>query len=132
MSYGKMQAALNQYQQVGTDATVAAATPHQLIQMLLGGALDRIAAARGHLQRGNLAEKGAAIGKAVAIVVGLRKSLNTKAGGEIAGNLESLYEYLERRLFEANVKNDAAILDEATRLIGDIKDGWDAIPANVR
>ncbi len=124
MSYAK---AMQQYNTVATDAAVDYASPYRLIQMLFEGALGRIAAARGHMERGEVAAKGVAIGKAISIVAGLRKSLNHEAGGEIAANLERLYDYYERRLLEANTSNDPRLLDEVTRLLGEIKSAWDQI-----
>lgn len=124
MSYAK---AMQQYNAVATDAAVNYASPYRLIQMLFEGALGRIAAARGHMERGEVAAKGAAIGKAISIVAGLRKSLNHEVGGEIAANLERLYDYYERRLLEANTSNDPRLLDEVTRLLGEIKSAWDQI-----
>lgn len=120
-------AALRQYQQVKTGAAVETANPHRLIQMLFEGALERIANAKGHLQRGEVAQKGEQIGKAIGIVGGLRGSLNDEAGGEIARNLEALYEYMERRLLQANLESNPAILDEVAGLLREIKIAWDAI-----
>ena len=62
-----------------------------------------------------------------AIVAGLRGSLNFEAGGEIATNLDALYEYLERRLLQANLEADAGMLDEAATLLRQVKEGWDGI-----
>jgi flagellar protein FliS len=124
MSYAK---AMQQYNAVATDAAVNYASPYRLVQMLFEGALGRIAAARGHMERGEVAAKGMAIGKAISIVAGLRKSLNHERGGEIAANLERLYDYYERRLLEANTSNDPRLLDEVTRLLGEIKGAWDQI-----
>ncbi len=128
MSYAK---AMQQYGAVATEAAVNYASPYHLIQMLLDGALARVAAARGHMERGEIAAKGVAIGKAISIIAGLRKSLNHQAGGDIAGNLERLYDYYERRLLEANANNDPKLLDEVTRLLGEIKQGWDGIAGQV-
>jgi flagellar protein FliS len=131
MNINQTRTALQQYENVGVDATVNAAMPHQLIQMLLGGALDRIAAAKGQIERGDFAAKGAALGRAISIVAGLRKSLNHEGGGEIATNLELIYDYVERRLLEANRDNNVAVLDEVARLLGNVKAGWDGIPPEV-
>jgi flagellar protein FliS len=99
--------------------------------MLIDGALDRIATAKGCLQRGQVAAKGQQISTAISIVGGLRASLDMDAGQEIARNLHELYTYMERRLFEANLKNDPQILDEVSGLIRQIKDAWDAIADQV-
>jgi flagellar protein FliS len=50
-----------------------------------------------------------------------------EAGGEIAQNLSALYDYIQRRLFEANMQNDTAALRECDALIGDIQSAWAAI-----
>lgn len=119
--------ALRQYQQVNTQSGVAYASPHRLIQMLMEGALERIAVAKGCIQRQDIAAKGEQIGKAIDIIGGLRDGLNMDAGGEIAANLDALYDYLQRRLLEANLHSDLAILDEVADLLRPIKEAWDAI-----
>ncbi len=119
--------AMQQYAQVGTRTGIEDATPHRLVQMLMEGALDRIAAAKGHMSRGETARKGEYIGLAISIIDGLRAALDREAGGEIAQNLEGLYDYMCRRLLEANLNNDVGILDEVGRLMGAIKTAWDAI-----
>ena len=125
-------ASLKQYGKVSVETEVESATPHRLIQMLMEGALTRIAAAKANLACGDMAGKGERIGWAISIVEGLRASLDHEAGGEIAANLDSLYEYMASRLLEANVRNDPAILDEVASLMVKIKEGWDGIPAAVR
>jgi flagellar protein FliS len=115
------------YSQVGSEAAVTDADPHHLIKLLLDGALSRIAAAKGHMQRGEVGPKGECIGKAIAIVDGLRAALDHAKGGEIARNLGDLYDYMEHGLLEANLRNDLARLDEVARLLGEIRDAWAAI-----
>ncbi len=132
MSYPNVQAALNQYRTVGVQNAILDATPHRLIQMLMEGFLERLFGAKGHLAQGELAEKGKLLGAAISIVEGLRASLDMNNGGEIAANLDALYDYMNRRLFEANANNDAEIIDEVARLMAEIKAGWDAIPEQVR
>lgn len=119
--------ALKQYQSVNTQARVVDASPHRLIQMLMEGGLTRIAQARGAMERGQTALKGELIGKSIAIVAGLRDSLDHQQGGELAGNLDGLYEYMMTRLTEANISNEPAFLEEVAGLLRDIKAGWDAI-----
>jgi len=120
-------AAMRQYQQVGVKAQVTEADPHRLIQMLMQGGLDRIAQAKGAMEREAYAEKGVLIGKAINIIGGLRDVLDKDAGGELAANLERLYEYMTMRLFEASRHNDVSKLDEVAKLLGEIKSGWDGI-----
>ncbi len=50
----------------------------------------------------------------------------------MAENLDRLYDYMERQLLQANLKNDVNILDEVSSLLKEIKVGWDAIPAEIR
>lgn len=124
------QSALAQYKRINTESALEGASPHQLIQMLINGALDRLSQARGAMQRKETAQKGLLIGKAVSILGGLQDSLDESADEQITTNLNSLYDYMQRRLLEANVKNDVALLDEVSGLLLTIKDGWDAIAPN--
>ena len=120
--------ALKSYGQGGKSASVEGASPHRLVQMLMERLLEKVATAKGHMARGNPAQKGENISAAIAIASGLRSSLNLDAGGEIARNLDALYEYMERRLLEANVHNKLDYLDEILALTKEIKSAWDVIP----
>ncbi|WP_339664608.1 flagellar export chaperone FliS [uncultured Pseudomonas sp.] len=120
-------AAMKQYQTVNVNAQISEADPHRLIQMLMDGGLQRVAQAKGAMQHGNVALKGEQIGKAIAIIGGLRESLNHKQGGEVAGNLDSLYAFMQQRLSQANLRNEVALLDEVTELLREVKSGWDGI-----
>ena len=120
-------AALRQYQTVNTQVQVLDASPHRLIQMLFEGGLARLAQAKGALERGQTSLKGELIGKAIAIIGGLREGLDHQKGGEIAANLDSLYEYMVSRLVEANVNNDVALVDEVAGLLREVKTGCDGI-----
>lgn len=121
--------AMRQYQSVNTQAQAIEADPHRLIQMLLEGGLTRLAQARGAMERNQAAQKGELISKAIGIVGGLRQGLDMEKGGELAANLDRLYEYMTTRLMEANLKNDPAILEEVAELLREVKTGWDAIAA---
>lgn len=127
-----IRSALQQYGQQSTQGAVEGADPHRLIQMLMEGALDKIAIAKGAMERREFAAKSQHISWAVSIINGLRMSLDKEAGGQLAENLDALYEYMGQRLMQANSSNDIAILDEAATLLRQIKEGWDAIPADVR
>ena len=127
-----MNSNVNQYSQVNSYTGVAGADPHQLVQMLLEGAISKIATVKGLMVRGEVKGKGEIIGQAISIVGGLRSSLNISAGGKLAENLDDLYEYIERRLVQANLNNEVAILDEATTLLKEIKFAWEAISSESR
>ena len=124
--------ALNQYRSVSVQSGMTDATPHQMITMLLDGALDRVASARGAIDRGEVSRKGELLGSAIAIIDSMRASLDYDKGGEIAGNLGSLYDYIESRLVEANASSNLTLLDEVSSLLREIKAGWTAIPADAR
>jgi len=125
-------AAMNQYKQVGVQAAVGNADPHTLIQMLIDGTIQRLNTAKMHMQQNNVALKGENISKAISIIDGLRSSLDMKKGGEIAKNLESLYEYMQRQLLVANVDNKLENIEEVISLMNEIRSGWETIPQEIR
>jgi len=127
--------AINAYTKIGIESGVNAADPHKLISMLFQGALLAIANAKNGILRKDIAAKGAAISKALAIIdEGLNASLDKNVGGELAQNLSSLYEYMIMRLITANLKNDVDALNEVTHLLTDLKGAWESIrqPAAVQ
>jgi len=127
MTNAYMRQASAMYQQTRAEGRVEGADPHQLIAMLLDGAIERIAQARVHLHRGDVPAKGAVVTKAVAIVGELRASLNHEAGGSVAQRLDSLYDYVNRRLLFAQLNNDDEALAECARLLEPVRDGWNGI-----
>ncbi len=120
--------ALQEYQQVGVFSGTAYADPHHLITMLMEGALERIAAAKGAILQGNVAEKGRLIGNTITIIEGLAGCLDMSAGGDLAQNLADLYDYMKRRLLKANLDSDSEILSEVANLLREIKSAWQQIP----
>lgn len=125
--FGSPNRGANAYAKVGLETGVIASNPHQLIVMLFEGALVAARAGLAHMAAGETEKKGLSISKAINIIDnGLRASLDRKAG-EVAQNLDSLYEYMSRRLIEANLKNDRVMLDEVIVLLADLKGAWDAI-----
>lgn len=103
------------------------ADSHKLITMLYDGVLESLSSAKGAMQRKDIPVKGNQISRAITIIDGLRAHLNLEKGGEIARNLRDLYVYMENRLFEANLKNAEAMLDEVSSLIKNIRSGWEGI-----
>lgn len=117
--------AINTYAQVGVQTGAMSASPHKLITMLYDGARAAIARAKFHLDNGEIVARGNAISKAIDIVDnGLRAVLDHEAGGEISASLESLYEYMVRRLMLANLHSDSAMLDEVDRLLENLASAW--------
>lgn len=123
---------VSQYGKVAIGTEASFASPHRLIQMLMEGALEKIAFARGLIERNKLAEKGRNITWAISIIQGLSDSLDLEAGGEIAANLEGLYDYMVRCLLIANKENDISKLDEVASLLKEVKSAWDAMPEEVK
>lgn len=132
MSFTTTKNNVNHYSNVDSYTGVTDASPHQLVQMLLDGALGKIAVVKGLMGRGEVVKKGEALGQAISIVGGLRSSLDLSAGGELAANLDDLYEYIERRLLQANLNNDVSILDEVSALLHEVKTAWESIPLESR
>jgi flagellar protein FliS len=123
---------LGAYQAVATHGGVASADPHGLVVMLMDGALERIAKARGCIRNGARGEKAQFIQAAVRIVDELRCSLDLGAGGPIAANLDDLYDYMSRQLIKANASDRIETLDEVSHLLGEIRSAWIALPADAR
>lgn len=116
------------YAQVGMETGVGTADPHRLILMLFDGALLCVASAHQHMDAGNIAAKGENISKAINIIAnGLKVSLDMGAGGDLSLRLAALYDYMCERLLYANLKNDAAVLDEVRKLLHELKSAWEEI-----
>lgn len=127
MTNAYMRQASAMYRQTRAEGAVDGADPHKLIAMLLDGAMERIAQARGHVRHGDVPAKGVAIGKAVAIIGELRSSLNHQAGGQLALRLDALYDYINRRLLYAQLNNDDHALAECLTLLEPVREGWSGI-----
>jgi flagellar protein FliS len=116
---------VNAYQKVAVDSGVGSADPHAMIMMLFDALVESVSAAGAHLLAGQVAEKGRALGRALRIVdEGLKASLDRDAGGPIADQLATLYEYMTMRLLQAHLRNDRSALDEVSRLAGEVRAAW--------
>jgi flagellar protein FliS len=120
------------YQSVSVHGGVAGADPHRLVLMLMDGALERMAIARGCIERGQIAKKAQALHQCVNIVNELRGSLNLSQGGPLAQNLSELYDYMLRQLLRANVDSDSEFIKEVASLMGEVRGAWLAIGPEVR
>ncbi|MHB1216227.1 MAG: flagellar export chaperone FliS [Thiobacillus sp.] len=118
------------YAKVGLETGVVAATPHQLIVMLYEGAQLAVRMAIKHMNEGDIAKKSAAITKASTIIQdGLRAALDPQQGGDIAQQLDALYEYMNQRLMLAHIKNQTAPLEEVLGLLQELHGAWKQIGA---
>lgn len=125
-----MRGSLKSYRKVSLENEISVASPHRIVQLMFNGALERIAQSRYAMEQGDQSAKGIFINKAIGIITGLSNSLNMEAGGEIATNLNNLYDFMLRRITEANLNNDVQALDDVAAVLRDIKEAWDAIPAD--
>ena len=120
-------AQLRAYQQLDVYSSLEDARPEQVIQVMLDTCLTRLAQAKGHMERGEISAKAEQISKALGIVEGLQLSLDMEAGGELATNLNNLYDYMARTLLQANLQGQPELLDEVAGLLVEVKSAWDQI-----
>jgi flagellar protein FliS len=132
MTYGKKRSGAAQYGKVAAESEASFASPHRLVQMLMEGVLEKVATAKGCIERNDLEGKSRQVSWAMSIINGLRSSLDMESGGAIAVNLDDLYAYMLRRLIDASTHNDVAALNEVIDLMLEIKSAWDAMPDDVR
>ncbi len=123
------------YSKAGIETGVDTHDPHKLILMLYEGAMLAVASASLHMQRRDgaqdIARKGESISKAINIITnGLKASLDLEAGGELAGKLGALYDYMSARLLHANLHDQPAVLDEVSHLLAELKGAWEQIGNN--
>ena len=118
------------YAATGLETTIADASPEQLILMLHDGLLESLHRARLAMAEGRVAEKGEAISKALAILTeGLMPAIDLERGGDIAGNLAALYEYMITRLMLGNLQNDAVPFEEVAKLVRELRGAWQQLSA---
>tara|TARA_B100000446_G_scaffold46105_3_gene42189 strand:- start:30545 stop:30922 length:378 start_codon:yes stop_codon:yes gene_type:complete len=119
--------ALNSYAAVQVDAGVEGASSHQLITMLFDGVYTRLAQAKGAIQQNDLSLKAKKVSETMKIIMGLREFLDFDQGGELAANLDALYDYIQRTLMQGHIKNDPAKFDECRELLAQVGDAWSEI-----
>ena len=123
---------INAYRTGNLKQDIANADPHKLTLMLMQGALDRIAYAKGAMERREFEQKSQLISRVSAILMNLRDTLDMELGGETAENMYALYDYMLDRLNEAHMKNSLKLLDEVTNLLTPIRDAWVQIPEQAK
>lgn len=111
-------AAQNAYKQ----NSVTTASPGELTLMLYNGCIKFLGKAKVAMQNKNIEEQNINILKAGAIIDELMTTLNMDI--EISKQMLPLYEYMNRRLTEANINNDPAIIEEVQGLVTEFRDTW--------
>ncbi len=115
------------YRRVNVSSSVDNASPHQLIKMMFDGALARLKRARGCVTHNDIEGRSEAIDGAMSIIAALQGCLDHEKGGQLSAHLDSLYDYMQRRLFRATVDNAVEPIDEVADLVLTLKEAWDAI-----
>ena len=131
VSYAR-NAKLAAYQTVAVHGGVANADPHAMVLMLMDAAAERMAIARGCIERRETKRQASLLHSCVNIITELRGSLNLNEGGTLAQNLSDLYEYMIRQLVLANARSDASCITEVSGLMDEIRSAWVAIGPEVR
>ena len=101
----------------------------RVVSLLFDGAVNFLRMSREKLKQGDIAGKGLFIGKTTSIVGELSSSLNMEAG-EVARNLERLYDYVQDRLLQANMKNDLKAYEDAERVLETLRGAWKEMAQN--
>ncbi|MCU7876045.1 MAG: flagellar export chaperone FliS [Candidatus Thiodiazotropha sp. (ex Lucinoma borealis)] len=123
--------AINSYRQAASSEAMYA-TPYRLVQMLMSGAVDGTANARGAILRKEHEARHKEVTWIISVIEALRGALDFEQGGEIASNLDMLFDYINRRLYTADVEQNIEALDEVASLLKEIKVAWDAMPEAIQ
>jgi len=121
------------YAQVDLESQLAGASPHELITMLLDGAVNAVLRAKIYFEMGNIAKRGEMISRAINIIDnGLRTSLDHEKGQHIAADLERLYDYMSRTLLDANRRNSPEELTAVSEILTNLANTWKEIEPKKR
>ena len=106
---------------------VVTADPKKLVLMCYVGAIDNLKIAKQGIIEKDYERKGKALVKAQDIISELMNSLDFERGGSIATNLDSLYNYMFRRIIHAGIENDIKAFDEVIGMLNELKSAWEEI-----
>ena len=123
--------ALSQYGKIKDDTQTMYASPHQLMLMLFDGAIEAMSLTIAAIQNKNFELRSKQNTRSITIINGMRECLDMKAGGELADNLYSLYQYMVQELFRANFKQDIEIIRNIQTMLKDIRGSWEKIPIDM-
>lgn len=120
MAYGK---SIGLYKKMG----VGTAGKLELVVMCYEKTIHLLMQAKDHFKENELENKVRKMQMALDIISELRCSLNFEKGGQIAKNLDAIYNYLTRRLIMGDTQKDLTAFDEVIRILGELKDAWEGI-----
>jgi flagellar protein FliS len=106
---------------------VVTADPKRLVLMCYEGVIDSLKLGRQKILEKDYEAKGTALGKAQDIIQELMSSLDFDKGGPIAKSLDSLYNYMLRRILHANLEKDTSAIDEVIGMLNTLKSAWEEI-----
>jgi len=115
------------YKKDSLKSDLASADPHRVIQLLMQGALERLALSKGFIERKDLEAKSQTLTRVVEIINALRDALDRDANPELVDNLNDLYAYMIDQVQEASVTMDVQKIDLVMGLLLQIKGAWDQI-----
>ena len=118
---------LKAYKATSIAADLAVADPHRVIQLMMQGFLERLAQAKGAIERQDMEAKSIAVSKAQGLLHGLQDALDMSQGA-ISEDLHGLYAYMDERIWDASLTRDVAPLEEVMNLMVTIKSAWDQLP----
>jgi flagellar protein FliS len=102
--------------------SVTTASPGELTLMLYNGCLKFITLAKAAIEKKDIETKNTNIQKAQNIIHEFMVTLNMEVA--LSEELMPLYDYMNRRLIEANLKNDISILEEVESMVVEMRDTW--------
>ncbi|MDA3835929.1 MAG: flagellar export chaperone FliS [Spirochaetales bacterium] len=114
---------INAYRQIN----VTTADPRRLVLMCYEGAISSLKTAKENYISREYETKNKTVQKAQSIISELMLTLDFEKGGEVAGNLDSLYNYMLRRIAEGDVKGDMKAFDEVILMLGELESAWKEI-----
>ena len=106
------------------NTSIQTAAPEQLLLMLYEAAIKSCKLAKIAMGKNDIAEKCKHIGKAHDIIMELTNTLDHAKGAEVAAQLESLYDFCVTQLLKANMNNDGAALENVTKVLITLYEGW--------
>ncbi|MCE9849921.1 flagellar export chaperone FliS [Aeromonas allosaccharophila] len=122
---------LKAYKATSITADLAVADPHRVIQLMMQGFLERLAQAKGAIERRDMEAKAVAVSKAQGLLHGLQDALDMSQG-KLAEDLYRLYSYMDERIWDASLALDSTPIDEVMALMVTIKSGWDQLPEEAK